>query len=67
MAWDVSKRPSKLMLWEAIVFALLPILLVTIGLGQYFGAPRLVLGFLFLFLPVDFGLCMLALDDVRNR
>ncbi len=67
MAWDVSKRPPRIKLWEGAVFALLPILVGLVVLGQYLGVSGLLVGVVFIFVPIVFGLCMLAIDDVRNR
>ena len=67
MAWDESKRPGRIRLWESVVFALFPSLIIAVVVGQVFGVSKYLLGVVFFLIPVDFFLCIVAWDAVRRR
>jgi hypothetical protein len=67
MDWDQGKREPRVHLWEWLVFAALPLLLLIMGVGEYFEVSRFILGFIFLFIPVVFVFCVMAFDQVRHR
>jgi hypothetical protein len=67
MDWDQGYREPKVRLWEGLVFAALPLLILVVVLGDYWGVSRLILGFIFLFIPVVFVFCVMAFDQIRSR
>ena len=67
MAWDVSKTPSRIRPWEAIVFACLPLLIGATVALQWLGVSHYLVGFVFLLIPFDFAFCVIAFDFVRQR
>jgi hypothetical protein len=67
MEWDQGKPDPRVHLWEGAVFVSLPTLIGLVALGDYLGVSRLILGFVFLFIPIAFVLCVMAYDQVRAR
>ncbi len=67
MSWDVSKKPARVRFWEILVFAALPTLIGVVTLGQVLGAPKMLVGVVFLIVPFDFIACVVAFDEVRRR
>jgi hypothetical protein len=67
MEWDQGKRDPRVRLWEASVFIALPLLIAIVLIGDYFEVSRLILGFVFLLIPIVFVFCIMAFDQLRQR
>jgi hypothetical protein len=57
----------KAKLWELLWLAAFPILIALVILGQVYGLPKLLVGFVFALVPIDFGVGLIVIDMVRGR
>ncbi len=57
----------KAKIWEILWLAAFPILIAAVIVGQVCGLPKLLLGFVFALVPIDFGVGLIVIDMIRGR
>jgi hypothetical protein len=68
LALDVTREFfQKAKAWEILWLAAFPVLVLLVVLGQIYGLPKLLLGYVFLLIPFDFGFGLIIVDLIRHR